>query len=233
MKFDVYCDESRPDLFSSASPPAIYLVIGSLWAHREDRDALKTAIHALRNKHRVGAEFKWQKVSASRMPFYEELVTLFFSAGDRLHFRCIAVDHTKVDLGKYHKDDQELGFYKFYYQLLHHWILDFNEYAIFCDHKQNRDMRRLHALHRCLANTNLSATIASVQAIPSDESVMVQFADLLTGAAAASLNKSLTPGSDRQCLAAFLASKLGRPVAPTWKSEPKFNVFAIDLKGGW
>jgi hypothetical protein len=233
MKFDVYCDESRPDLFGSKAPPATYLVIGSLWSHREDRDMLKTEIHALRDKHKVGPEFKWQKVSTSRMPFYEELVALFFSQGDRLRFRCIAVDRNKVNLLQYHNNDQELGFYKFYYQLLHHWILDFNEYAIFCDYKRNRDMRRLHVLQRCLGYTNLSATVLTVQATPSHESVMVQFADLLTGAASARLNNSLADDSARHQLVNFLEAKLGRPVAPTWKSEPKFNVFAIDPKGGW
>ena len=43
MKFDVYCDESRPDLFCSKSPRSKCVVIGSLWTHREDRDPLKAA----------------------------------------------------------------------------------------------------------------------------------------------------------------------------------------------
>lgn len=30
MKFDVYCDESRPDLFCSKKPLANFVVIGSL-----------------------------------------------------------------------------------------------------------------------------------------------------------------------------------------------------------
>lgn len=233
MKFDVYCDETRPDLLCSKAPPATFLVIGSVWAHQEDRTRLKGEIHALRKKHKVGGEFKWQKVSPSRLEFYKELISLFFSEGDRLRFRCIAVDHTKVNLVKYHDNDQELGFYKFYYQLLHHWIHDFNDYSIFCDHKVNQDMRRLQVLQRCLVSTNLSATIGKVQAVRSDESVMIQLADVFVGAASAKLNAALRPDSAKSKVVEFLESKLGRAIAPTAKGEAKFNVFAIDPKGGW
>jgi hypothetical protein len=233
MKFDVYCDESRPDLFCSKAPSATYLVIGSLWSHREARDKLKAEIHALRDKYKVGGEFKWQKVSPSRLEFYNGLVSLFFGEGDRLRFRCIAVDRTKVDLLKYHQDDQELGFYKFYYQLLHHWILDFNEYAIFCDFKRNRDMRRLAVLQKCVASSNLSASLSSVQATRSDESVLIQLADVLVGAASSKLNGSLAAGSAKHQLVEYIESKLGRPIAATAKGESKFNVFVIDPKGGW
>ncbi|PHS24956.1 MAG: hypothetical protein COA83_06730 [Methylophaga sp.] len=124
MKFDIYCDESRPDLLCSKNPTVRYMVIGSLWLPAEDRAQLKKDIHALRDKHHIGGEFKWQKVSPSRIDFYCDLVDLFMARGDRLRFRCIAVAHDKVDLLRFHGDDQELGFYKFYYQMLHHWILD-------------------------------------------------------------------------------------------------------------
>jgi hypothetical protein len=233
MKFDVYCDESRPDLFCSKSPPATYLLIGSLWSHREDRDKLKTEIHALRNRHKVGSEFKWRKVSPSRLEFYDELISLFFGEGDRLRFRCIAVDRTKVDLLKYHENDQELGFYKFYYQLLHHWILDFNEYSVFCDLKRDRETQRLAVLQKCIAYSNLSASISSVQAIRSHESVLIQLVDVLVGAASAKLNGSLVEGSAKSQLVKFIEARLERTIAATVKGESKFNVFVIDPQGGW
>lgn len=232
MRFDVYCDESRPEALGSEER-ASKLVIGSLWLPTDDRDELKKAVHHLRDKHHVGGEFKWQKVSPSRLSFYEHLLDLFFAHGDRLRFRCIVVDPEKVDLVKYHENDQELGFYKFYYQLLHHWIFDFNEYAVFCDYKANRDMTRLHVLQRCLRYANLSATIGNVQAVPSDESVLIQFADVLTGAASAKLNNSLRNGTAKQKLVGLLEARLGRELAHTWKSEQKFNVFVINPQGGW
>ena len=133
MKFEVYCDENRPDILSSRKSQAQYMVIGSLWLKADERESFKSEIHALRDKYKIGGEFKWQKISPSRIDFYKELMDWFCNKRDNLRFRCIAVEHDKVDLIHYHENDQELGFYKFYYQMLHHWIMDFNEYAVFCD----------------------------------------------------------------------------------------------------
>lgn len=233
MKFDVYCDESRPDLLCSRHPGARYMVIGGLWLPSEDRARMKSDIHALRDKHRVGGEFKWQKVSPSRLDFYRDLVDWFVAAGEGLRFRCIAVEQDKVDLLRFHGADQELGFYKFYYQMLHHWILDFNEYSVFCDFKSNRVRTRLHDLAHCLSHANLSSDIANVQAVRSNESVLMQAADVLTGIAAGRLNDSLRTGSAKWELVTHLERALGRPVRATYRAEQKFNVFVIDLAGGW
>lgn len=63
MRFEVYCDECRPDLLSSQNPPARFMIIGSLWLRADDREEFKRAIHDLRERLGVGGEFKWQKVS--------------------------------------------------------------------------------------------------------------------------------------------------------------------------
>jgi hypothetical protein len=232
MRFDVYCDESRPELFGSTNPEATYVVIGSVWLPTDAREPNKTAIHRLRNQHRVGGEVKWQKVSPSRLLFYRELVSLFSAESD-LRFRCIAIDRNKVDLISFHESDPELGFYKFYYQLLHHWILDFNEYVIFCDFKVNRHRDRLHDLRRCLGYANLSAQIATVQATRSEESVLIQLADVLTGAIASKLNQSIGVNGARAQVIRMLEEQLGKHLGPTARSEQKFNVFKINFGGGW
>ncbi len=233
MKFDVYCDESRPDLLSSANPPASFMVIGSIWLKRADRERFKSAIHELRDKHKIGGEFKWQKVSPARIDFYLSLVDWFFAQGENLRFRCIAVARKKVNLLQYHDNDQELGFYKFYYQLLHHWILDFNDYDVFCDFKSNRRRDRLQVLQNCLDWANLSSTISNVQAVRSRESVLIQLTDFLTGSAAAKLNNTLAGGTAKFEVVSGIEKHLDKPIAHTWRDEHKFNVFVIDLQGGW
>ena len=164
MKFDVYCDESRPDLLSSKNPQAKYIVIGSIWLETSNRQIYKDEIHKLRNDFKIGGEFKWQKITPSRLDFYKALLNWFSDKGDTLRFRCIAVEHEKVNLLRFHHNDQELGFYKFYYQMLHHWITDFNEYQIFCDYKVNREKDQLHVLKKCLSFSNMSAKIVNLQA---------------------------------------------------------------------
>lgn len=66
MKVEVYCDESYPDLLSSQPKQAKYMVAGSVWLPRKDRDQYKAAIHQLRDQYKIGGEFKWNKVSPSR-----------------------------------------------------------------------------------------------------------------------------------------------------------------------
>lgn len=233
MKFEVYCDESRPDLLGSNNPQATYMVLGSLWLKADDRDRFKAEIHRLRDKHKVGGEFKWQKVSPSRLRFYQDLVSWFFRQGEDLRFRCIAVDRTQVDLKLYHTDDQELGFYKFYYQLLHHWILDFNEYAVFLDFKSNRRRDRLHTLRDVLSHASLTSVVTKVQPARSEEMVLIQLVDVLTGLAAYRLNDTINISSAKADLLDHAELLLHRKICPTVKGEQKFNVFRIDLRGGW
>ena len=232
MLFEVYCDEAHPDLFTSGKPRAQFLMIGSLWLPARLRVDIKRDIHALRAQHQAWGEIKWSKVSPNRRTFYLDLINLFLRYGDELRFRCIAVDRDHVNL-ELHDDDGELGFYKFYYQLLHHWILDFNEYAIYCDVKTNRDPKRLAVLQRCLSYANLSSEIAQVQSLPSREVVLIQLTDLLLGATSSRLNGTLHEGTVKAAVVRHLELGLGRRLAPTQKGEDKFNVFRIQLQGGW
>lgn len=233
MNIDVYCDEAYPDLLSSHDKQAKYMFIGSLWLKSEDRARYKAAIHQLRDHYKIGGEFKWQKVSPSRLDFYKALLTWFVEQGDDLRFRCIAIDSNQVDLLRYHENDQELGFYKFYYQVLHHWIHDCNNYQIFCDYKSNRRRDRLHVLKSCLGHSNLSSSVSTVQAIRSKESVLVQLADLLVGIASAKLNKKLSPDTAKKQLVDHLEKTQGKPIAPTALCEKKFNLFRINFGGVW
>jgi len=233
MRIEVYCDEAYPDLLSSQKPQARHMLIGSLWLRAEDRTLYKNAIHKLRNQYKIGGEFKWRKVSPSRIKFYKALINWFCEQGENLRFRCIAIDNTQVNLIRFHENDQELGFYKFYYQLLQHWIHDFNEYSVFCDYKKNRKCDRLHVLKRCLKNANLSANVINVQSIRSKESVFIQMTDFLIGIASERLNQKGTHGSAKQQAVQYLEELLKRKIAPTALSEKKFNIFKINLQGGW
>jgi len=232
MDFEVYCDENHPELFSSQKPQVDYLMIGSLWLPATLRDELKERIWSLRKQHQIWGEIKWRKVSKNALPFYKALIDLYHSYGEQLRFRCIAVDHQQFD-GQWCAEDNEMGFYKFYYQVLHHWILDFNQYRIFCDTKTNRDLSRLSVLKDCLRNANLNSTIADVQALPSKEVVLIQLSDLLLGMASARMNNTLHSGSAKQELVEHLEKRMKATIKPTWRSENKFNVFRINLRGGW
>ena len=83
------------------------------------------------------------------------------------------------------------GFYKFYYQLLLHWIQDFNEYQIICGLKTNRRRNHLSALKHYLRLSNQLATITDNPiAAFSARSTYCNFADVLLGAASSRLNRT-------------------------------------------
>ncbi len=231
MRFEIYCDESGAEaLFDPQAHD--YASIGGIWMPSDFRNTFKESIHEIKASHGINGEFKWNKVSPNRIRFYNELVDYFFST-ESLRFRIIVLDTSKINNYKFHLGDSELGFYKFYYQLLHHWILDFNQYDIFLDHKVNRDRNRLNELNRVLNNANLTSMISRVQGLPSEQSLGIQLADLLTGLVSAKYNRKTTSAAKRTLIERIEQVHLNRTVGPTPRSENKFNVFEIDLRGGW
>lgn len=232
MDFDVYCDESYPDLFSTNKSNRNYIVIGSLWLQCENRKQFKEQIHELRDKHHIGGEFKWKKISPSKFDFYKDLIAWFFHKGDNLRFRCIVINKNEVNLEIFHRNDAELGFYKFYYQVLNHWILDNNNYNIFCDYKKNRRNDRWEILKECLKNSNISSLINNVQAINSQDSVLIQLVDVLTGVVSRKFNYNIN-GSIKDQLISYTEDFITKPINATSISEKKFNIFKIKLEGGW
>lgn len=224
MEFEIYCDESLASQSANRHP---FLMIGSLWLLKQLRPEIKTRIKALREKHRVWGEIKWGKVSPAKQDFYFDLVDLFLSYGLELRFRCLAVGADQVDMS-WHDGDKGLGFYKLYYQMLHHWILDFNEYAVFCDLKTHRKWKRLAVLHDCLAKANLTSKIKQIQALPSKELVLIQLTDFLLGMAGARVNDSIKKGCTKDKVAQRLESRLDVKQLTLCRSK-KFNIFMSNI----
>lgn len=230
MKFDVYCDESSPDLLFHKEANK-FSIIGSLWIPFDKREEFKNRIKEIKNSHHYYSEIKWKKVSINKQDFFIDLVNYFFEA-EYLRFRSIIIESDMIDQIRFNKGDAELSFYKFYYQLLHHWILDFNEYNIFLDYKTNKERFRLKELWRVLNNSNLTTRIFNVQSIHSAQSLGIQFADFLTGAVNGKFNSQIKNVAKLSAIMK-IESFIGKEILPTGKSEEKFNIFKINLQGGW
>ena len=226
MRFEVYCDESYPDLLNSSKPQANHMLIGSIWLPSEKRAEFKRQIHLLRDLHKMGrGEVKWTKISKSRLPFYRALLDWFFEQGNDLRFRAIVVDIDQIDMVKFHDGDCELGFYKFYYQMIHHWLLDYNQYNIYCDYKSMSIKSRLDTLKKCLNNANRMAYVDTIQAVRSQESVLLQLNDILLGMVSAKFNRDFNPTSAKGSLIEYFEEIMQHPIAPSSRDERKFNVF--------
>lgn len=206
--------------------------IGGIWIPAEHRDILKRGLAAIKNKYGIKGELKWKKLSPTYFELYKDVIDFFFLSG-YIRFRVVLIEASKVDNFQFNNEDAELGFYKFYYQLLHHWIFDFNEYDIFLDFKINRNKGRLNELKKVLENANLTSDVNQVQALPSEQSLGIKLADILTGLVVAKFNNEIS-GKAKSSLIEYVEEKyLGKPIAATPKWEEKLNVFRINLNGGW
>lgn len=232
MDFEIYCDESRQEYFKRlpAELRDHYVLIGSLWIEAARHSDYKAKIKALRDSHNLRGEFKWTRVSPSRLSFYTSVVNLFFD--EPMRFRCIVLPAHQLDAIQFHDGDNELMFYKFYYQLVRNWIFDFNTYRMFVDIRTNRVRQRLERLREFLDRSNYFANVASVQALPSEQVDLLQVVDVLTGAVGYRFHGGRTSPA-KMAVVEAIEQRLGHPIQPTRKVEEKFNIFRWRPGGGW
>lgn len=228
MKFVVYCDESRHDGPESHR----YMAIGGLWVPAADKPELTRSLQTLRNSTGLRGEVKWQKVSNAHLSSYQRLIDFFFD-NPSIQYRVIVVDQARVDLDRFHEGDAELGFYKFYFEMIEKWIQRGNEYLILLDFKQNRGALRYLDLKRILQRqaAKVGSRISDLTIIDSREAPLGQFCDLLTGAVAATCCSDLREGSAKQQLVKYIEYRAGfslRSSTPT-PDRCKVNIFRIHL----
>lgn len=226
MRYVVYCDESRHD----GAPEHPFMAIGGLWVPRERKLEISRGFRNLRQELGLHAEVKWSKTSAKCLEAYSRLVDYFFDEDDLL-FRVIVVEQQQVDLNTHHGGDRELGFYKFYYEMLIKWITEGNEYLVLLDFKQNKGSDRYGMLNRVLNNALVGkAWISDLTVIDSHQTPLAQLCDLLTGATAATWC-GCREGSPKEALTRLVGERRGHALTiPTaGPGVSKFNVFKIEL----
>lgn len=226
MKYEVYCDESCVEaLFDLKSHK--FAVIGGIWIPAEMRGDIKTGLNSIKEKYALFGEMKWNKICPSSLNLYIDVINYFFSSPD-IRFRSIVIDASEIDHASYNQGSGELGFYKFYYELLHNWLAEGNTYKIFLDYKVNGNRHRVKELERIL-QSGAWGIVEQAQSLPSDESLLIQLADVLTGAVAAAYNKEIKSQSKTN-IKALIDYHIGHSIRATFPSETKFNVFKIKLR---
>jgi hypothetical protein len=115
MNRHIYCDESR-------QTKERFMVLGGIMARAASIERIENTMRLFRTKHNMFAELKWTKVSNQKVEEYKSFVNLFFALNnsDIVQFHSIIIDNHQVDHRHFSHGDRELGFYKFYYQLLIH-----------------------------------------------------------------------------------------------------------------
>ena len=227
-KINIYCDESR-----HTSGGDQFMVIGAVICDREKKREYVHQIHLLKKRYNTQGEFGWKRLSPNRKDFYFELID-FFMEND-INFKCIVVDKSKIDNERYNDGDSELGFYKFYYQMLKDLLEANNEYYIYLDWQQNREQHRFSTLKFFLQRKlEGRAKIACLEPVTSSNQPLIELADLLIGAVGYQYNKRAssdvkTAFCTRLAIALHERNskyfKYHRLDTFTAKSEKKFNIF--------
>jgi hypothetical protein len=227
MDYVIYCDESRHDPSGKNS----YMAIGGLWVPRAEKLQISREFRQLCQSLNLNSEIKWHKVSEKRLEDYKRILD-FFVNKPQLCFRVIVVDKDKLDFDSFHNGDQELGFYKFYYEMLVKWLEQGNQYLILLDFKQNKGSDRYGELLKVLNNSPANkGKILDLTVVNSAITPLAQLSDLLTGAVAAAWS-GIALDSPKYDLSNYLAQHLSLESLQQETKNPqicKFNIFKIRL----
>ena len=237
----VHCDESQTG--------ARFVVYGGIIVPGKNVEWFDALIEKWRGEQNMHKELKWTKVTNQKYKEYKSLVDLFFEHADlhRLHFKSVVFDTAQVDYKTYHDDDEELGFYKFYYHFLLH---KFGSYAksddhrlyVFIDERTSRCIDRLSTL-RDVLNAGIrnkygrkANVVKQVEPRNSKKSHVMQVADVLMGAVGWHANDMGDRPEARKAkkdLAAYIATKAkvaSLKVATPW-GQTSFEIWRFRFSG--
>jgi hypothetical protein len=229
MNVDIYCDESRLEFLESSDDG--FMVIGSLWLKREDRDIIKKQIKLLKQKHNFNVEIKWTKISYKMLDFYKELIDIFVDYQEFHFFKAIVVDTSKINF-EYHQNNSDIGFYKFYYQVLVHKMntsSKHHDYYVYVDDKTNKVYKPLPMLKKVLNNAIYTGSVKLIESRNSFENLFIQYVDVLIGLVSYGYNIDEKKGAKDE-LYVYASQKLKIALNnKTGKNKQPFNIFEINL----
>ena len=231
---NAYFDESRID-----NPESDHMVCGGIFIERKYSKQIRKDLRAILDSHTFHGEIKWAKTDASKLAVYKAIVDYFFTLpAYKASFNCIVVDKTEVDMKRYHNDDKELAFFKFIYILLKKRVRPDTKYYFNFDFKPTKMTNGLAGvgsyLDLFMREHVKTSTIQHIQSYPAHESILIQLADLFSGAVAFAFNEDLSIARPKLELEKYIATKIEKENLKFRSSpqEKKFNIFDIDLSRG-
>lgn len=222
MRYNIYADEA-------SISEARYMLIGGIWSGWEIEPFVRSELQAVRDQYRLQAEMKWTKVSSTMLPAYCAFVDTFFEH-EQLSFRCIVIDTHILDYRRFHRGDKELGFYKFYFQLISRNLTASDLYWLNTDERRNRRASRLSTLkitvNRWWQKRAGVEPLRAVEPRRSHDDDLIQLTDVLLGAVSYAWNERV--GSEAKLsLVKHIASRMGWPTLQwsTARFERKMNIW--------
>lgn len=158
--------------------------IGFIKVPASEYQQIKSELKAIKLKHGIAHEFKWNTCSSTKKDFYIDLINYFFASA--LSFRTIVVKYKKhLDHDQFNNGSHDNFYYKMVYCLLNNqWsIPPQNDYNVFLDIKDTRGREKIAKIHEVFHNYYHGASpFTHFQHIRSHESDFIQLADFFIGA---------------------------------------------------
>ncbi len=239
--YNIICDESR-------QTQDRYMVIGGIIINSLNRKSFEDTMQKYRKETNMWSELKWAKVSNQKFDEYLKFVEYFHSMNNTnlLHFHCIIIDNHKINHKKFSKGDKEIGFYKFYYQLLLHCFA-----SNYCNNKTKS--RLILQLDRRGTKYSLSelktilnngvkkdygidySPFRSIEPVDSKKSEIMQINDIIIGAIGFQKNGYHLIANSRWSkieIANFIAEQIGQDdlTIDTPTSNKRFTIWNFRLR---
>ena len=221
-EYSIYCDESchlGQDEF---------MVIGAIWCDKMEVRNFTDRVKLLRTKHAVlnSRETKWTQISNSKKNYFLDLIRLFFSE-EGVNFRCIVIPTAKLNHGQFNQSADDF-YYKAQYIMLKNIVAKrWATFKIFLDYKDAWSNVRGQRLAEYLNSTYvLRHSDFACQPVRSNESIMLQTADVLIGAVASKNNRPNTKVQAKKDVISLIEELSGQSLLHgTPYGVDKFNIF--------
>ena len=239
--YHIYCDESR-------HTAERFMILAGIRLRATAEPGIKAMFDDYQRFNAMHAELKWRKVSRYKLAEYKRFLDYFLTlnTANQVHFKSIVLDTHQFDHRRFNAGDAEIGFYKFYYQLLLHCFGGPDcspttpaRFIVFLDQRTSRfSLREL----RQILNYGMASKFGvrsnpfvAITPLDSKTSVFVQVVDVVSGAVGYHWNQlHLVPGaSEARCeLAAYLAHRLGFKdlATETAYSMQRFKIWKMRLQ---
>ncbi|MCY7988540.1 DUF3800 domain-containing protein [Bacillus spizizenii] len=233
---NIYCDESC----HLEKDKSDVMVLGAMSVDVRYLKEIYEDIRQIKREHGLDSwfEIKWTKVSMGKVNFYLDLIDYFFNTSP-LKFRAVvATGKGRLDHRTYNESNYDTWYYKMYFQLLDPITNSGDEYRIFIDIKDTNGGSKVAKLHKVLCNSKYDFNhqfIKDVKQVHSNESEILQLADLLIGALSfdhRGLTSSVYSSQSKKLLVNKIKNRAGLALnysTPRWES--KFNLFIWEPRG--
>lgn len=222
--FNFYCDESS-HLPNDGMP---IMTLGLIRCPLDKTREIAIRLREIKLKHGLSPKFeiKWNKVSISKIGFYQDIVDYFFDDDD-LYFRAVVAPKINLNHQQYAQSHDD-WYYKMMFYLVGYALDPSKKNRIYLDKKDTQSAEKVRKLHDVLCNAQYDFNrniIQRVQVVESHAVEQLQLADLLLGLVAY-VNRGLTSNEGKMKLIERVKQRTGLSLTQsTLREEAKFNLF--------